>query len=222
MQNNNMFFVGITMRYKKTSDSKEFGEKFVIHKSFSDLFENSDLPIVLLPICSLKNIDFIADKCIGVILTGSAQNVNPKYYGDKAFDEEQDYDEYLFTKEVISAFKSKNKGLLGVCYGAQALNVYYGGTLHNVKNHVEVKHPLVFTEFANKDNGLFEEVLEGIDDEHILVNSYHQQAINSLAPSLKPFGIFEDGVVEIYQKDNKIIRIQFHPEVDFGTNQYIL
>ena len=52
------------------------------------------------------------DKCKGVILTGSRGHVNPLYYtGDRNYSGE---DGYSFTRDVIDAFDSRDKG---ICFG---------------------------------------------------------------------------------------------------------
>ena len=51
-----------------------------------------------------------------------------------------------------------------------------------------------------------------------LVNSYHNEAILDLAPSLQPLAISEDGIVEMFQHNEKIIGIQFQQDIDFKSN----
>lgn len=221
-------YVGITMRYKRTNDS-EFGEKLIIPKVFVDILHiiNNNLPIILFPITNTNNIDDIATLCNAVILTGSSQNIDTKYYDTtKPFLEKQTIDEYAFTKDVIQAFESKNKGILGICYGAQALNVYYGGTLHKVKNHNKVNHFIKIQNY-DKNNIVYDTIFNKMyeipelrmnKNLKFLVNSYHNETILDLAPSLQPLAISEDGIVEMFQHNEKIIGIQFHPEIDFKSN----
>lgn len=128
-------YYAITLRVKSFGD-REFATVAQIPNCFFEIAEKlstSERKICLLPIYNKESLEVITDKCKGVILTGSREDVNPLYYtGDKSYSGK---DGYSFTRDVINAFNKQNKSIFGICFGIQCLNVYYGGTLYNVQNH---------------------------------------------------------------------------------------
>ena len=100
-------------------------------------------------------------------------------------------------KKIIEYCINKNKPLLGICRGIQSINVFLGGTLkQNILYHNDENH---FIKFKNK---------------YILVNSFHHQSIDKLAPNLLVVAKSLDDEIEIIKhKFLKIIGLQFHPEL---------
>lgn len=134
-----------------------------------------------MPIYNKESLEVIVEKCKGVILTGSREDVNPLYYtDDKSYSGE---DGYSFTRDVIKAFNEQNKSIFGICFGIQCLNVYYGGTLYNVPNHRGISHSVLFTDdfkYNNSDT----------------VRSFHNQAVEDITPNAKLLATTK-GVVEM-------------------------
>ena len=53
-----------------------------------------------------------------------------------------------------------------------------------------------------------------VKDSYFLVNSFHHQSIDQLAPELEVLGTSLDGEIEIIKhKDLPIYGVQFHPEL---------
>lgn len=90
--------------------------------------------------------------------------------------------------------------LMGICRGMQMINNYLGGTLVNVKNHVNCKHQItgkLISEYNRE------------------VNSYHRYAINDkiLGDELEILARSDDEVVEaIIHKKYHWLGIMWHPE----------
>jgi putative glutamine amidotransferase len=109
--------------------------------------------------------------------------------------------------------------ILGICRGAQVLNVAFGGTLyqdipsqlpdtfinHRVGARNEVMHSVRITEGT---------ILHSILGETAGVNTSHHQAVKDVAPGFVISAVSEDGVVEAIEKSDAecIIGVQFHPE----------
>lgn len=119
---------------------------YYLDSSYKKIFDK--LNILLIPVISEKNVDEICNICDGLILTGSANDVHPKYYNeepikDKKYDK---FDEYPLVKKYVEEFNRQNKPILGICAGVQELNVIFGVTLiqkipnHNLKD--QSKHML--------------------------------------------------------------------------------
>ena len=104
-------------------------------------------------------------------------------------------------KTLIKYSLKKNIPLLGLCRGAQVLNLFFGGNIVKVKNHVR------------KLNRIKGRLIK--KNKKISVNCYHDYGIkfNSLGKSLKILAYTEDNIIECFKhKKNKILGIMWHPE----------
>ena len=87
-----------------------------------------------------------------------------------------------------------NKPLLGLCRGAQAINLFFGGNILKIKNHVKKMHKI-------------EGKLTG-KNKYLYVNSFHDYAIkyNSLGKNLETLAHTKDGRLNVFSIKEKDIR----------------
>ena len=193
-----------------------------MHGAYGLSIEKSGgLPLVLPYIESEEIIDAFVDSCDGFLFTGGA-DVEPEYYGEEKKDTcgetepSRDKLEFAVLKKVLE----KNKPILGICRGLQLINVAMGGTLYqdiptecgSDIRHVQTEdkyapsHPI----FVENNTPLFhlvgKEIMTG--------NSFHHQAIKTLADGLKVMAKSHDGMIEgVYATDKKYLcAYQWHPE----------
>jgi putative glutamine amidotransferase len=111
--------------------------------------------------------------------------------------------------------------MIGICRGAQVLNVALGGTLHqDIPTEIEtsIAHRQSEPKFAmsHEVRVLPDTPLYALTDGHdrLRVNSFHHQSVKALAPGLVPMAYADDGVLEAaYLEDTRYLRIyQWHPE----------
>ena len=199
--------IAIIERIENYIEDDPFNKRYYISNYFKEIFD--ELGILLIPVISENNLEEIANMCDGLVITGSANNVYPKYYGEEPIDSKKyKFDEYGLVKKIVDLFSNENKPILAICAGIQEINVIFGGTLHQeIPNHylrdkskhiVKISQNSYLYEFYGKNE--------------IEVNSYHKQAIKDLAPNFNITAISEDGIIEGIEKDN-IIAVQWHPEV---------
>lgn len=106
------------------------------------------------------------------------------------------------TEENLIKYALKKKiPLLGICRGAQSINLYFNGTLTKIKSHVRKNHFIEGKLFNNKIR--------------FKVNSYHDYGIKNkdLGKKLKILFKADDQSIEAFQNENKkIMGIMWHPE----------
>lgn len=195
---------------------------------------NSDYVISLLgvdavPICfPIVNDDYICEKYIssidGLIVTGG-YDVSPRFYNEEPMQklgevcEKRDLFEMALIKEAIK----QGKPVLGICRGFQLLNVYKGGSLYQDLSYSDkelIKHwqnqtPELPTHTVNVEKGNF---FSDILDEKQWVNSFHHQVLKDIGEGFTVCATASDGVVEaIENKEEKLIGVQFHPEMTSRT-----
>ena len=169
----------------------------------------------------------VVDMCDGFVFSGGG-DVNPHRYGEEikptcgSITEPRDDLELRLFQKAFAA----GKPMIGICRGAQVLNVALGGTLHQdipTEIKTDIAHRQGEPKFAmsHEVRVLADTPLHALTGgvERIHVNSFHHQSVKVLAPGLVPMAYADDGVLEAaYLDDARYLRIyQWHPErlVDF-------
>jgi putative glutamine amidotransferase len=161
--------------------------------------------------------------CAGLVLSGGA-DVAPEGYGERPLRPEWSGDPARDAYEVaaVRAFLAAERPVLGVCRGAQLLNVALGGSLYQ-DLATQLPGALVHRDWAPYDANEHEvEVLPGSwvsacygGATRLLVNSVHHQAVKEAAGSLRITARAADGVVEAVEHVGAgtfAVGVQWHPE----------
>ena len=157
----------------------------------------------------------------GFVFTGGA-DIDPEYFGEeiketcgKIFPLRDSFESRMFEK-----ITETKKPILGICRGMQVINVFLGGTLFQdidteYETNLTHRQPLPSTEpwhdiLVLPDTKLFALVGKA----RMVGNSFHHQAIKTLANGLTCTAKAEDGVIEAYTADNYpyLAAYQWHPE----------
>lgn len=166
--------------------------------------------------------DAIADRVVdgldGLIISGG-RDVDPAAYGHDphpSTDEPAtDRDDWEFA--LLRAALRRRTPVLGICRGAQVLNVALGGTLHQ---HLP---DLVSHTRHQQGKGVFStstvdtvsgSKLAGLIGETAQVQCYHHQSIDRLGEGLLVSAVDGDGVIEAVEipGDGFVVAVQWHPE----------
>ena len=169
------------------------------------------VPVVLPPCVS--DLEALMARLDGVCLSGGP-DLDPGAYG--ATDRHAELgptEPSLDAFELALARAAVERGmpLLGICRGAQTLNVACGGTLHQ---HVPGHRQGESGRHATHDV----EVLAGTRLATLLgagtlgVNSFHHQAVDRLGDRLRISACAADGTVEGIEADGFVLGVQWHAE----------
>jgi putative glutamine amidotransferase len=158
----------------------------------------------------------------GILLPGSGHDVDPEQYGETRAPEcaEADRQRAAVDELLLQDAFNLRKPILGICFGAQTLNVWRGGSLiqhlttgidHAPGRTILEAHTVRVSPRSRLDR------LGSFDQSHdVRVNSSHHQAICRLGDNLVVSALSEvDGVVEAIELDSEahfVMGIQWHPE----------
>ncbi len=191
---------------------------------------------VLIPRSVPKRISrLLIERLDGLVLTGSASNVEPHHYDGVAsrpgtlHDRARDATMLPLIRLALDA----GLPLIALCRGHQELNVALGGTLHQHVHEVPgranhrapadlpnaqryaPRHPVRLTPGG---------VLAGLAGaQQVVVNSLHSQAIDRLAPGLTVEAVSEDGVIEAVRVTDApafALGVQWHPEWSIDSDPF--
>ncbi|MFK4730139.1 gamma-glutamyl-gamma-aminobutyrate hydrolase family protein [Agromyces mediolanus] len=156
----------------------------------------------------------------GLIVSGGA-DVDPARYGQPAHErtgaprtDRDDWEDALLTAAIADGVP-----FLGICRGAQMLNVALGGTLHQhlpdvVGTEAYQPAPAVFGETTVRvEPGSRLAGLVGVTEE-LPVHVYHHQALDRVAEGLVVTATSDDGVIEAVELPAAPfgVAVQWHPE----------
>lgn len=181
------------------------------------------IPIVLPAYRSPSTVRRLLEVLNGLVLSGGNFDIHPRYYGEKPIKElgEIKAARTEFELEITSAALKRDLPLLGICGGAQAINVALGGSLHqdigaqlpDAGPHERGSkggssgHPI----HVSAGTRLFSIV----ERSSLAVNSSHHQAVKRLGRGLIINAVAEDGVIEGIEstRHDFVLGVQWHPEV---------
>lgn len=163
-----------------------------------------------------------------LVLPGG-QDISPDLFGEEPHPklEETNKERDLFEIALIKEAMKQQKPIFAICRGMQLLNVALGGTLYQdlsmypewaVKHGQQPTQPQFATHSIKTTS---ESRLSKIVGENFSVNSYHHQAIKTLAPELTVTARALDGTiegVEFVDESQRILGVQWHPELRFNNS----
>ena len=218
--------IGITMRHELET------ERFYLARFYSEAIEAvGGIPVHLALIPRLSYIETVLDQLDGVLLPGSASDVDPLRYGHEPHQRLgdvhplRDGTDWLVLQEV----ERRRMPLLAICYGMQMLNVTRGGTLvQDIASEVPaaIKHEQGGPRWRRSHTvrllgeSMMAKLAQG---ESALVNSHHHQAIASVGQHLRATGWTTDGLVEALEEvrtDRWALGVQWHPELNWEDDAF--
>ena len=193
------------------------------------------VPVLVPALGSEIDLPSLLDACDGLLLTGSASNVEPQHYGGPASEPGtlHDPDRDATTLPLIPRAIAAGLPVLAICRGFQEMNVAFGGTLHQRLHEVPgyLDHREDESTASDVQYGPAHEVLlepggllrKIAGQDRLQVNSLHWQGIETLGKDLVVEARAPDGVIEAFRVAHApkfALSVQWHPEWQFAGNPF--
>lgn len=216
--------IGITPLFDREKDSY-----WMLPGYLEGLEQAGAIPVILPLVEGKEDLAQLTQLCEGILFTGG-QDVSPKLYGEAA---KPTCGEVCAARDameqvLLQLALEQDLPVLGICRGIQFLNAALGGTLYqdlptehpsHIQHHMTPPYDrAVHTVTILPDTPL----AEVLGATCIGVNSYHHQAVKTLAPGLTEMARSEDGLVEaVCLPDRRFVwAVQWHPEFSFRVDEY--
>jgi len=152
----------------------------------------------------------------GVII-GGGDDISPQLYGGELVATARlDPDRDALERRIVDAAFDQGKPVLGICRGAQMLNVTLGGTLHQDAYGMFTDSRFVKTILPRKtvypETGSRLAAL--VQNDPMKVNALHTQAVHQLGEGLRVAARDEGGMIQGIERtrDPFALGVQWHPE----------
>jgi len=177
------------------------------------LARSGAIPVVLPPL-PLELVPALLQPLAGVCLSGGP-DIDPATYGAEPHAELGPVEPDMDAFELAVARHADAGGLpiLGICRGAQTLNIARGGTLHqHVPDHRQTEPGWTVTHDVAIEPGSLLAGLTGF--ESLAVNSFHHQAARRLGRGVAVTGRAPDGTIEAIEDPSRPfwLGVQWHAE----------
>lgn len=151
------------------------------------------------------------------IIVGGGDDISPELYGmtlaaSARLDPERD----ALERSLVTAALARNMPILGICRGAQMLNVALGGTLDQDAYGTHAGSRKYHTILPRKTVRVCEgsRLLGIVGGRPMKVNALHSQAVHNLGRDLRVAARDEGGMIQAIERtcDPFAVGVQWHPE----------
>lgn len=229
--------IGITCNFDRTGrvgmvdDMGEWGQKWsYLYSDYIDIVKKAGGIAVIIPIYEDNEAALeLVDRLDGVLISGG-NDVSPLQYGQRisyagGLCEERDTQDFA----VIRRACERGIPVFGICRGIQAINVVFGGTLHqdlgkkgylpHALDHVGARNTPVHTVQLAEQSAF----AKALGKREVWVNSYHHCGVDRVAEGFAATAVSEDGVVEAIERTEGVFiaAVQWHPEMMFDSDEQL-
>ena len=218
--------IGITTRL----DLRD--QTFYLRRYYAEAVAAAGGVPVYLPLISDGNvIQSLAARLDGILLSGSASDLDPGLYGEEPHPQigpvvsERDTTDLA----LLGFIEEQRVPLFAICFGLQSLNVSRGGTLYqDIPSQVPgaFKHeqgPPVDRPYHTIDIVTDSLLARLAGTATTRVNSTHHQSIKTPGRDLRVTATALDGVIEAIEdtrQDRFVVGVQWHPEMGWESNAF--
>jgi putative glutamine amidotransferase len=181
------------------------------------------IPLILPPTLSSSAINRLLARLDGLVVSGGNFDIHPSYYGEKPIAALGSIkaERSAFELQVTAAALKRDLPVLGICGGAQGINVVLGGSLYqdigvqvpNAQEHQESKKAAKRGHRITIQSGTL--LRKVVRLSQIDVGTTHHQAVKTLGRGVIVNAIAGDGIIEGIESTEHsfVIGVQWHPEV---------
>lgn len=186
------------------------------------------VPVVMPPL-ALEGVPSLVSRLDGLVLSGGP-DLTPSAYDQRPHAELGSTEPRLDAFEFAAVTEALSRGLpvLGICRGAQALNVACGGTLHQ---HLP---DVVGAQIAHRQSEVGKRPTHSVDvvpgtrlagligSGRLRVNSFHHQAVDRVGRGLRVSARAPDGTIEAIEdaRHDFVVGVQWHAETLVGRDDH--
>jgi putative glutamine amidotransferase len=217
--------IGITMRLDVAEST------FYLRRYYAEAIEAAGGAPVYLPLIPDRHyLARVSERLDGLLLAGSDSDLDPARYGEEphpclgAVIPERDETDL----RLLELCEERRLPVLGICFGAQSLNVARGGSLLQdlatqlpgaLKHDQGAPYDRPSHQVRLEPDSLLARLAGG---ETARVNSSHHQAIKVVGRDLRVIACALDGVIEAVvdtRPDRFALGVQWHPELGWARDQ---
>lgn len=215
-----MPLIGVSCWERSYDTTIAFGERHhMLSATYTTALTAVGVTPVLLPSVDPDHAAVLVERLDGILISGGG-DVDPARYGaPNLASSEIDPVRDEWELALVEAVREAGKPLLGICRGAQVLNVAFGGTLEqhvwDSEHHADLwNEDRTFLRPGTHDVTLTGALREVYGKDRRRVNSYHHQAVDLVGDGLIAVAHADDGRPEGLAAigDWPALAVQWHPE----------
>jgi putative glutamine amidotransferase len=183
------------------------------------ILASGGLPLLLPAISDVDSRVAYIELLHGLLIPGSPADVDPAYYGEEPHAHLGPVNPLRtnFEIQMVQLALKRHLPVLGICGGAQVLNVALGGSLYQ---DVPSQVAKAYKHTGAPDRAHMIDILPGtrlaetLEVQEMRVNSLHHQAVKVPGQGMVVCASSRDGVVEAVEISSApfVIGVQWHPE----------
>jgi putative glutamine amidotransferase len=217
--------IGITadLRDLDSANPKDEPALFLPRRYCRAVEEAGGVPLILPYSHSPSSIRRLVETVDGFVISGGNFDIHPSYYGEQPLNGlgEIKRERTDFELKLLGLALKADMPILGICGGAQAINVALGGSLYQ-DIAIQVPNAGEHQQSGRKETGGHPvKIHRGTELERILqrrtieANTTHHQAVKALGQGLVVNATADDGLIEGIesQAHTFALGVQWHPEV---------
>lgn len=215
--------IGITADWATASTGFREPTVFLHQRYCREVERAGGVPIILVPCKSTKTLHRLLDQINSLIISGGDFDIHPSYYGEKPIAQLGNIvrERTEFELELTARALRRDLPILGICGGAQAINIALGGSLYqdiatqipNAGNHQQSEIKERGGHRIQLQSGSL--LARAMGKRTVEVNTTHHQAIKEVGKGLLVNARAVDGLIEGIESSRHhfVLGVQWHPEV---------
>ena len=162
----------------------------------------------------------IAD--VDALVVGGGDDISPDFYGGEIVTTARlDLARDELEHDLVDAAARRGIPVLGVCRGAQMINVAMGGSLEQDAYGTFTRSDLHWTVLPRKTVSVIpgSHLADVVGEDPMTVNALHRQSVKSIGTGLEVAAVDGGGMVQAIESsaDTYLLGVQWHPEYLFYT-----